>query len=873
MSPDEAAQAAADSEQAQASNTDYQGPDKNEDVLGLSQWLRDQNDSGSQNDSSQDEESGDYPGMMPGSWFTPKKGPKKKKPTLDNSESTDTPDTKTDEEPETAEDGQSLSQQTPWTQTSFQAQYGLRAAKEWVKQHNTELAKNRQVYGVSEPTAGQKSLSGTETAPNRTIGAVAPPYAAPQSVIPTTAPDSVKPLSPTDESGTTPVIATPSGTPTTLPGTTKPIQNADGTVTTERSITITDPRINGGKPTNIPTVWGGQIVSDEQAIKNAVQSRTLYPSYPTIDAAVSAAKQRSNDLGAGKITSVGGASGVGGTEPPPQPTDLVTVTDQWGNVTIQSKADLDKRPGGTADLTITPYVSPAEKQSAASSDQYMNQVMRGGQPDTHEPPSQWVLALPDQGEAKPIEYLAQLHLRGQGQPVQAAGQESERVLDGISGLLHGDKNSAWAEAYLNDVARLAWVKENAASGTRVDPRNAPEDYISKWKDAFYGSDNNVPFVQDLDQQMLDRASKTSTPEKFNWQVAFGQTGEGGLISRQVASNDCGPNAFATLLRSRGYNADPATTLKFAEDTGFHNGEQFTGAYNMSRMLREEAGLDSQTSAVDWKVIDKELAEGRPVALSSGGHYWVVASKRDGPNGAEYYTGATGAVVGNPEWSRPDQIHYNGAPDYMITAKGDVDPNSRAVRDMGLRPAGTTPEARRENLNMLSDQQRPQTQANSYDDPGTYTPLRNIENIEATDTYKPIINRAANTYKVDPDLIEAIMYAESRGNPDAQSGKGAGGLMQITEPTARGLGIEDRFDPEQNIMGGAKYIGQLIEQFGDVETALAAYNAGPGNVMKYGGIPPFEETQVYVPRVMDRYRALQAARQAATPIPVRARVTR
>ena len=99
----------------------------------------------------------------------------------------------------------------------------------------------------------------------------------------------------------------------TKPGTDKPIRNKDGTVTTERSITVTDERINGGKPTNIPTVWGGKVVSDDEAIANAAKSGAKFQSFNSIDEAVAAAKKRSADLGTGRTTSVGGARGTGGT--------------------------------------------------------------------------------------------------------------------------------------------------------------------------------------------------------------------------------------------------------------------------------------------------------------------------------------------------------------------------------------------------------------------------------------------------------------------------------------------------------------------------------------------------------------------------------
>ena len=113
----------------------------------------------------------------------------------------------------------------------------------------------------------------------------------------------------------------------------------------------------------------------------------------------------------------------------------------------------------------------------------------------------------------------------------------------------------------------------------------------------------------------------------------------------------------------------------------------------------------------------------------------------------------------------------------------------------------------------------------------------------------IFTKASERYGVPVNLLKAVAKAESNFRPDAVSSCGAQGVMQLMPSTARSLGVDDAFDPEQNIMGGAKYLGGLLDRYGDPKLALAAYNAGSGNVAKYGGIPPFQETRNYVERVM------------------------
>jgi soluble lytic murein transglycosylase-like protein len=126
-------------------------------------------------------------------------------------------------------------------------------------------------------------------------------------------------------------------------------------------------------------------------------------------------------------------------------------------------------------------------------------------------------------------------------------------------------------------------------------------------------------------------------------------------------------------------------------------------------------------------------------------------------------------------------------------------------------------------------------------------------------YDAYIRDACQRYDVPQHLVYAVIRHESAGNPHAVSAKNAKGLMQLTDQTARQLRVRNVFDPKENISAGVRYLRQMLDRFaGDVELALAAYNAGPGAVDKYNGLPPYAETQKFVQRVLataERYRRL------------------
>jgi soluble lytic murein transglycosylase-like protein len=167
----------------------------------------------------------------------------------------------------------------------------------------------------------------------------------------------------------------------------------------------------------------------------------------------------------------------------------------------------------------------------------------------------------------------------------------------------------------------------------------------------------------------------------------------------------------------------------------------------------------------------------------------------------------------------------------------------------VRPPSTTSATFASTLRRAEGKPTPVPKANRAL-PVEHIPAGVPQDVSGPVPYLNEIKAAATQYGVDPALLAAVVKQESNFNPKARSGAGAKGLTQLMDATARGLGVTNSFDPEQSLEGGAKFLGGLLKEFhGDESLALAAYNAGPAAVQKYGGIPPYQETQRYVPKVL------------------------
>lgn len=160
--------------------------------------------------------------------------------------------------------------------------------------------------------------------------------------------------------------------------------------------------------------------------------------------------------------------------------------------------------------------------------------------------------------------------------------------------------------------------------------------------------------------------------------------------------------------------------------------------------------------------------------------------------------------------------------------------------------------------------KPKVTQNPAEAPGAHL---NVANLNQTDLSE-VINSASNRYRLDPDLVNSVIRAESGFNVRAVSRKGARGLMQLMPQTSSQLGVGNAFDAQANVEGGTRYLRELLERYNfDLVKALAAYNAGPRRVEQFGGVPPFYETRAYVARIVRDFNRKKLAQKSVATQPV------
>lgn len=755
-------------------------------------------------------------------------------------------------------DGKTLKGEGSATEAMFRTRYGDQAEEMWVTEHNEEVRQKRQIIGTSQTPSWMRTKAPTKSGTSN-----ATPQSQPSTLMSKTPKDVITVYDTGD--GKTKIILRETYDEQIRAhpqlATQLQIVREDSPGTTLPTVTYAGNRTTYGQPTVAP-YQPGTVSNGAPTTLGAVPTNASISAPPSADDPIVTIQNKSN------FSIIRIRKSVWDNDPAySQQYDIIedvpnapliekptrsTTTQRQSNTVPYNSETGEVGTSGTFKpqrmiVRYDPVTGTTYEEIAPEDQGLVTDTQAADKPKTA-PDTQGPIDI----DSNPVDMLAVAAVNKRGGSVTDIQNERLHIIQGIGQLIRGEREGVWAEAYLNDIARVAWAREMRSQGQIADPRSTPLEYIEKWKDAFYGSDATVPLVKELDQAMIDAAvSRTTTGQTvFNWKDAYGESGENGLISRQVASNDCGPNAFSVMLRSRGYNIDPGTAYNYSRKYGYHDGDQFTGPANFARMLRQEAGLDAEAKPMDWNTVDAELDAGRPVALSSQTHYWTTSAYRDTERGREYYVGATGAVAGNPVWATRNEISFLGAaPNTIITAKGIVDPRSRSVQELGLRPPGPQAPSR---ANLTRTTTRPSNSGSS----NTNLSYTEDDSDSGVLQYAPLIQTAAQENNTDPYWIAAIMQQESGGKANARSRAGAGGVMQIMPDTARNLGVQDVDDPEQNVRGGAKYFKQLLDMFdGDVDSALAAYNAGPGAVMKYGGIPPYEETRDFVRRVKANYQRL------------------
>jgi soluble lytic murein transglycosylase-like protein len=316
----------------------------------------------------------------------------------------------------------------------------------------------------------------------------------------------------------------------------------------------------------------------------------------------------------------------------------------------------------------------------------------------------------------------------------------------------------------------------------------------------------------------------------------------GAAAHASGRADLGPEARARLLRAAqdfealflGYMMK---SMRAASPTGGES-EGFGGEMMMSLADMQFAQhLSRSTPLGVAEMVYRELT-GEPMPKAAHGSAAAGLPRASSAAAASTRADVPAASASAPpREARPPVASPRGfsprEPETQRQVMNDVRQAEGGVR----QAAGSTPEAAPPLREPAISQRRPPSVARHAV-------------ADRVSTYVPYINQASEAHAVDANLIKAVIAAESSGRPDAVSPRNARGLMQLIDSTARAMGVRNVWDPRENILGGTRYLRELLDRFaGDVRKAVAGYNAGPGAVARHGGIPPYPETQKYVEDVL------------------------